>query len=90
MKFLYSFTPGPFGDLEPGTTNENEPPAEKLPALVTSTHINELVADLQTTVDKLESDVQAVIRKQANLREVTEQSAIIVEVSAATSARDFS
>ena len=27
VKFLVSSTPEPFGDLEPGTTKENEPPA---------------------------------------------------------------
>ena len=90
MKFPFSFTPELFGDLELGTTNENEPPAEKLPALATSTHINELVADLQTTVDKLESDVQAVIRKQANLREVTEQSEVAAAVSASKFGGEFS
>ena len=46
--------PEPFGDLELGTTNENEPLAKKLPSLATSTHINKLVAYLQTAVDKLE------------------------------------
>ena len=73
MNFPVSFSPTPFGDLEPGNTNENEPTADLIPSLSTSTQIGELVSDLQTTPDRLDADVKAVSSKQEKLREATNQ-----------------
>ena len=61
----------PFGDLERGTTNENEPLAEKLPPMSSTSQIGELVSDLQTAIDRLDADVKAVISKQDKLRDAT-------------------
>ena len=73
VNFPLSFSPTPFEDLEPGTTNENELLAQTIPSLSFSTQIGELVSDLQTVVDTLEADVKSVINKQEKLREASEQ-----------------
>ena len=80
----------PFGDLEPRTTNENEPLAKKLPSMSSTSHIGKLVSDLQTAIDKLDADVQAVIRKQEELCDATKQAEIPAAAGPSTSNEEFS
>ena len=76
VKFPANFSPVPFGDLEPSTTNENE----KIPSLSTSTQINELVSHLQIAIDKLDTNVKSIISKPDKLREVTESKKLLQQL----------